>query len=265
MSRILIIEDNPTNLQLMSYLLRAFGHTPLEAEDGEEGLALARREALDLIICDMALPKLDGYEVARQLKGDAVLREVPLVAVTAFAMVGDREKVLAAGFDGYIAKPINPQTFVAEVEAFLPSAQHGTARSPHAMTAAPETTVPHRATILMVDNTFDNVSVVRAALEPFGYQTLAASGVAEGLALARQHLPDLILSDVDIAGESGYALIQAVKDDPQLRSIPFVFISSTNWIEMDLATALRVGAADFITRPIEPQVLLKKIEGYLKK
>jgi CheY-like chemotaxis protein len=119
MALILVIEDNPTSLDLMTYLLRAFGHTPLIARDGEEGLKVARRESLDLIVCDVHLPGVDGYEVAQRLKSHPALRQVPLVAVTAMAMVGDRERVLAAGFDGYIPKPIVPETFVEQVEAFL--------------------------------------------------------------------------------------------------------------------------------------------------
>lgn len=119
MARFLVIEDDPNNLELMSYLLRAFGHRVLTAVDGAAGLALVRLEAPDLIVCDVQLPKVDGRTVASQLKADPGLRCIPLVAVTALAMVGDREKVLAAGFDGYIAKPLDPETFVPQVESFL--------------------------------------------------------------------------------------------------------------------------------------------------
>lgn len=118
-AEILLVEDNPTNMELMLYLLQAFGHSPLQAYDGEEAIEIVRRRSLDLIICDVQMPKLDGYEVARQLKSHPALRTIPLIAVTSFAMVGDRDKVLAAGFDGYIPKPISPETFVSEVEAFL--------------------------------------------------------------------------------------------------------------------------------------------------
>lgn len=118
-ARILIIEDNAANLELMTYLLQAFGCTLLTAHDGEEGIEVASRELPDLIICDVGLPQIDGYEVARRLKSDITLRGIPLVAVTAFAMVGDRDKALGAGFNGYIAKPINPETFFGEVMTFL--------------------------------------------------------------------------------------------------------------------------------------------------
>lgn len=117
--RILVIEDNPASLELMTYLLRAFKHNVVTAIDGEEGLEMARREILDVIVCDVHMPKVDGYEVAWRLKKHPVLRRIPLIAVTALAMVGDRDKVLAAGFDGYIDKPITPELFVKQVEAFM--------------------------------------------------------------------------------------------------------------------------------------------------
>ena len=124
--RILVIEDNPTNLELMTYLLNAFGHTTIVARDGEEGVEVALRTNPDLILCDIALPKLDGYGVARRLKAESTLNGVPLIAVTASAMVGDRDKVVTSGFDGYISKPITPETFVAEVEGHLHSREgHG--------------------------------------------------------------------------------------------------------------------------------------------
>lgn len=130
MAKILVIEDNPTNLQLMVYLLQAFGHTPLEAVDGETGLDLLQREAPDLILCDIHLPGTDGFGIAKQLKGHPVFSKIPLVAVTALAMVGDRDRILAAGFNGYITKPITPETFVGQVESFLPSTTHSSSTPP---------------------------------------------------------------------------------------------------------------------------------------
>ena len=125
-ARILVIEDNPTNLELITYLLNAFGHTTIAARDGEEGVEAALRSNPDLILCDIAMPKLDGYGVARRLRAESTLNGVPLIAVTASAMVGDRDRVVTSGFDGYISKPITPETFVAEVEAYLHRGQgHG--------------------------------------------------------------------------------------------------------------------------------------------
>jgi CheY-like chemotaxis protein len=119
-ARILIIEDNATNMELMRYLLQAFGHTTLAASDGRQGLVAARYEMPDLIICDIHLPKLDGFGIVRKLKEDPCTRVLPVIAVTAHAMVGDRDKLLDAGFDGYICKPIEPELFVTQIDAFLP-------------------------------------------------------------------------------------------------------------------------------------------------
>ncbi len=118
-ARVLVIEDNASSLELMIYLLESFGHMPLHARDGEEGLLVARSERPDLILCDVQLAAMDGHEVCRRLKGDPVLRSIPLVALTAYAMVGDREKMLAEGFDGYLSKPVNPEQVMDQLAPFL--------------------------------------------------------------------------------------------------------------------------------------------------
>src|SRR5260221_8950098 len=110
-ARILLIEDNLALLDVMKSLLVARGHEVLTAQNGEKGLQAALREAPDLVVCDLQLPVVSGYGVARVLKSNPEARSIPLVAVTGFAMVGDRESALSAGFDGYLTKPIDPGTF----------------------------------------------------------------------------------------------------------------------------------------------------------
>ena len=124
-ARILVIEDNLANLQLFAYVLEAAGHTTIAARDGEAGLRAARDERPDLILCDLVMPGMDGREVARRLKQDPELRSIPLVAATAQAMIGDKKAVLAAGFDGYIAKPIDVASLVIQLERFLAPAPPG--------------------------------------------------------------------------------------------------------------------------------------------
>jgi two-component system cell cycle response regulator DivK len=122
-ARILVIEDNAANLELVRYLLASGGHTVLIARDGAQGFALARQEQPDLIVCDLQMPVLDGYQVlARLRENHSDSTQHVVVALTAFSMPNDRNKVLAAGFDGYLSKPIDPETFVAQIEAFLPMA-----------------------------------------------------------------------------------------------------------------------------------------------
>ena len=121
-ARILVIEDNAANLELVRYLLAFSGYTVLMARDGAQGLELARQDRPDLIICDLQMPMLDGYQVLAQLREHADSAQWVIVAVTAFSMPNDRSRVMAAGFDGYLSKPIEPETFVAQIEAFLPAA-----------------------------------------------------------------------------------------------------------------------------------------------
>ena len=116
---ILVIEDQEQNLYLMKYLLGTRGHRVVLARDGSEGIEAARREAPDLILLDIQLPTMSGHEVAHVLRNDPVLSGIPVVAVTSYAMPGDREAVLASGCAGYIEKPIDPETFVDEIEGYM--------------------------------------------------------------------------------------------------------------------------------------------------
>jgi two-component system cell cycle response regulator len=210
MARILVIEDNAANLELMTYLLKAFGHSVLTAGDGSGGLEAARRESPELIICDIQLPGMDGYEVARQLKIEPALKCIPLIAVTALAMVGDRDRGLAAGFDAYISKPIEPEQFIAQIENFLRVEQRGEAPlqppAPIVKTIHPPN--PQRATLLVVDDSPTNRELIRDTLAPSGYDVRLAASVAAGIADAREIIPDLILSDLHMPGADGFDFIR---------------------------------------------------------
>lgn len=118
---ILLIEDNEQNRYLLSFLLERSGYEVRTAADGHSGIEAALERVPSLILLDIQLPTMDGYAVARALRGHEVLRLTPIVAVTSYAMPGDREKALDAGCTGYIEKPINPDTFVAELEQALMS------------------------------------------------------------------------------------------------------------------------------------------------
>jgi len=118
--RVLVIEDNDQNLYLTTYLLERRGYCVVPARDGREGVEIAEATRPDLILLDIQLPLMDGYEVAGELRRIPALEDVSIIAVTSYAMTGDRERILAAGCNGYIEKPINPETFVSEIEKFLP-------------------------------------------------------------------------------------------------------------------------------------------------
>lgn len=117
-ARILCVEDNPQNMRLVRKMLRRI-YTVLEAEDGMSGLRIAEEEKPDLILMDINLPDIDGIEVTKRIKAQKHLNHIPIIALTANAMFGDEEKYLAAGCDGYIAKPVDRATLQNEIARFL--------------------------------------------------------------------------------------------------------------------------------------------------
>lgn len=118
-SKILVVEDNDDSRELAVKVLKNKGYQTVEAVDGEDAVEKAIAEKPALILLDISIPKMDGYEVAKKLKSLDEFREIPIVALTAHAMKGDREKVIAAGFEGYISKPINVREFPEQVRSYL--------------------------------------------------------------------------------------------------------------------------------------------------
>jgi len=260
-ARIVVIEDHPMNMELMTYLLKSFGHTVLPHDDGDGAVELIRNQRPDLVICDIQLPGVDGYEIARQLKADAALAGIPLIAVTAYAMVGDRDRLLDAGFDGYLSKPIEPLRFVTQVQDYLQPEQRQGHPMSHSAPSSPQTLESPviRGRVLAVDDSLINLNLMRSLLEPSGYEVRTAESVKEALAMARELTPDLIVTDVHMPDQTGYELAKVLSEDPELRSIPRILISSTGTDTDARNQALRAGVSLFILRPIEPQQLLEEI------
>ncbi|MET0266576.1 MAG: EAL domain-containing protein [Duganella sp.] len=249
-ARILIIEDNATNMELMVYLLRAFGYTPLSATDGEAGVQAARREKPDLIICDVHLPKLDGYGVVAALKADPETREIPALAVTALAMVGDRERLLEAGFDSYIGKPIEPDTFVKQIESFLSG----------------EMSTPLKndiATILIVDDHVLNREFLMTLLGYGGFRLIEASNGAEGLKMALADKPDLVISDILMPNMDGFEFVTRMHENAATAEVPVIFYTATYREREALAVAQSCGVRWVLPKPSDPEVIMRTVQEAL--
>jgi len=202
-ARILIVEDDLPTREVMAMLLEEAGHTVISTGDGAGGLRLAFDSRPDLVICDLRLPALDGYAVARALKAAPGCARMPLVAVSTLVQEGDRERVRAAGFDGYLCKPIEPASFVAEVEAFLPAA-------PAAGDAGAQAGLP---TLLVVDDDAFMREVLVDALESEPWRILSAGSGDEALALLERHPVGVVLSDQSMPGMQGTELMARVCRD----------------------------------------------------
>jgi len=117
--KILVVEDNEQNLYLATFLLEQSGYEVITARTGAMGVTQAQAETPDLILMDIQLPEMNGYEATKRIKSIAAINSIPIVAVTSYAMAGDREKALAIGCAGYIEKPFAPETFVSEIKKYL--------------------------------------------------------------------------------------------------------------------------------------------------
>lgn len=273
MARILVIEDNPVNLDLMTYLLQAWGHEPITATDGESGLALVRSARPDLVLCDIQMPgALDGYAVAREIRADPSLAGVPLVALTAYAMVGDSDRSIEAGFDLHIAKPVEPDRFMAVLAELLPQAGGSPAAPADTTSGAfePETLradlrAPRQGIVLlMVDDNPANLEFKVRLLEPAGYTVLTSANAEDALRILRSRRVDLVISDVVMGSISGLDLVGALRADPALRSIGFIFLTSSACDSASMARGLAAGADDYLMRPIEPERLLAVVRARLE-
>jgi|SRR5690606_3738426 two-component system cell cycle response regulator DivK len=117
--RILVVEDNPDNMVLIYDILTSLNYTVLQAADGEQGVAMAETELPDLILMDLSLPRLDGWSATQRIKAKPELRHIPIIALTAHALIGDRERALAAGCDDYLSKPINFRALANKLDSHL--------------------------------------------------------------------------------------------------------------------------------------------------
>ncbi len=243
MARILIIEDNLANTDLMAFLLGAHGHEPFSAANGARGLALARAERPDLIACDVHLPDMDGCAVVAALKAEPELAAIPVLAVTALTMQSDRDRLLEAGFDGYVGKPIEPDSFAAELEAFLPPAQP--------------------PLLLLVDDDPFMLGVLDDFLGEEGYRVLTARSGQEALDLLERHPVRLILSDQCMPGMRGTELmaLSAARHPGAAR-----MILSGQAEQGEIARALDDGLIDqFLTKPWNGAELRERIDAALRR
>ena len=119
MKTILLVEDNGSNMYLITFILKKNGYNVLQAFRGEEGVKIALKEELDLILMDIQLPDIDGFEATKRIRASKADYNVPIIAITSYAMAGDEEKALRIGFTGYLRKPIDPTTFLQEIEKYL--------------------------------------------------------------------------------------------------------------------------------------------------
>lgn len=250
--QVLIVDDSPMNLKLARVALESEGYEVRTAADGGEAWQLLSSFAPSAILMDLQMPGLDGFELTRRIKADPQKAQIKIVAVTAYAMKGDRERALEAGCDGYIAKPIDP--------ILLPGliASHLGARPPDY--AAPDGS----EAILIVEDNPTSRKMIRVALESEGHRVVEAGegrAALEWLSTQRACLivQDLVLPDID-----GLELVQRLRALPNGRHVPILCLSGF-LARMDDAKVIKNGFSALLLKPIDPIQLLETVRGHLDR
>ena len=269
---ILVIEDNPANMNLMVYLLEAYGYRVLSAWDGVQGVAAARRERPDLVLCDLRLPKLDGHGVLRQLRADPATRAIPVLAASAEPADDGGAALLAAGFDGWLAKAFEPEQLLPALAAWLPPPLRPGQPAPPAPdtdwpaneTVAlrePDTGATARARVLLLDAAPANHGLLATVLSQLGYTLTVAANAAQAAACAGQSF-DLLLCD---CGTDDEAALQAfpIPALQHFSRLPLIVLrpaldASVAWVPCG-----RRYPARLLAHPIDPKKLVDEITACL--
>ena len=202
--KILVVEDNEQNRILMRQILKHHGYEVLEAADGAAGLAMAGEHMPDLILLDLQMPVMGGFAVIRELRKTPELSKLKVIAVTSFAMKGDREKALEAGFDEYVTKPIDTRKFIEIVKNILPK----------------ENMTLKKSIILCVDDVPANLKLLENILVPRGYEVVSAASGADALLKIKAQSIDLVLLDLMMPGMGRPASVQEDQRKQEIQEYP---------------------------------------------
>lgn len=261
MARVLIIEDNQANRDLLAYLLSAFGHQPLCAHDGVEGVELARDALPDLIVCDLHLPRLDGYGVVRALKDDPATRAIPVLAASALPVTDGGAALRAAGFDGHLPKSLEPDALIPSLEAWLAPHQRGIVPDSHDSGCDPDGDAPPGARhVLLLDAAPDNCGLAASIAGHLGYTITVAATAAQAEACAGQAF-DLLLCDLDRPSAQADALLEAAQR--LWPSLPLVAIRAAASDAVPPVLTARVPAPVLLAHPLEPERLAAALAALL--
>ena len=258
--KVLVVEDSPDIRVLVRMLLEAGGHEVVTAGDGRAGVEAARAERPDLVIMDLSLPILSGWEAARQIKEDPVTSSIPIVAVTAHAMHGDRERALAAGCDGFIPKPIDEETFEPLVRSFFrPTAESSGPIAPPIVPQRSTSSEPGR--ILVVDDNSEVAEILKQALEDEGHEVIIARAVESAFGPAGGERPfDLAIVDVMLGADSGYDLAAELVS----RSVEYLPVLLVTAGDIDREKGYAAGADDFLAKPVDPVELVARARSLIR-
>ena len=281
MTKILLVEDNEMNQDMLTRRLLRRGYEVVLASDGEQGVSMGITELPDLILMDISLPVMNGWEASRQLKAHPQTCQIPIIALTAHAMVGDRDKCMAAGCDDYDTKPVELARLLGKVEQLLTKCEVSGKTNDRiadilidptpppvqipvqVATVLSRSVDPTAAIILVVDDNEANRDMLSRRLERSGYKVLMAEGGQAGLDLIRTQPIDLVLLDIMMPEMSGLEALKIIRDQFSMAQLPVIMATAKDRSE-DMLEAFELGANDYVTKPIELPLVLARIQSHLR-
>jgi diguanylate cyclase (GGDEF)-like protein/PAS domain S-box-containing protein len=241
---ILLVEDNEMNRDMLTRRLERKGYRVITAHDGSQGHALAHSESPDLILMDMSLPIMNGWEVTRQLKSEDATRRIPIIALTAHALAADRAKAFEAGCDDYDTKPVDFGRLQEKIDSLLMEKKN-----------VMNSQADH---ILIVDDNEMNRDMLARRLERKGYRADVASSAHELMERIKRESLDLVLLDIEMPDISGLEALRTIRELYSPVELPVIMVTARNQSE-DIVKALNMGANDYLTKPVDFAVALARI------
>ncbi|HMM97905.1 MAG TPA: response regulator [Anaerolineales bacterium] len=257
--RVLIVDDHPNTATMLARAVAQLGKQveARSATSGREALKVADDFAADLLITDMIMPEMNGLELAEKLQNHPGGRPAHVILITAYDVPGLKETARRAKVDEILLKPVRPERICQIVENLL--GEWNRSRPAAAQQAAGR---PHR--ILVADDRPDNVTLLSRYLENEGYEYIAAADGVEALEQARRSHPDLVLLDVNMPKKDGFAVLEEMRADADLRHIPVIILTAARIDPSDVQAGFHLGADDYVTKPFDRRELMARIRTKLR-
>jgi len=267
--RVLVVDDEPMNVRVMAVHLEAKGYEVLKAYNGEEALRITREAKPDLILLDIIMPGMDGYEVTARLRKDPETTIIPIVLVTGLQGTEDKVKGLNAGADDFLIKPVKQAELLARVRSLLKLKrlhEEVMAKSnlpPHLITGSDDSR-QGKSIILIVEDDERAAKNYGLILGTAGYDIITAATEKEAEEILNEAVPDLILLDIMLPDKSGLELLALLRGESGFENIPIIIISSIDDLETKVK-GIDTGADDYLVKPVNALELIARVKSNLKK
>lgn len=264
--RVLVVDDQPQNVKLMEARLKASGCEVLKAYNGQDAIRIAHESRPDIVLLDIMMPGMDGYEVCEKLKKDPETALIPIVLVTALEGTEDKVRGLDAGADDFLTKPVNQTELLTRVRSLvkLKRLQEEMKARTNLAYLPEETRAKGKQIILVVDDNEKIAKHCKLVLESEGYEVITAANGTEALKVLDETEPDLIMLDIILPDMDGIKLLGRIKANVLLADVPALIMSVLSDIETKVR-GLETGADDYLVKPIDKQEMLARVRAALRK